>query len=213
MANTAFHQNQHFTYGDYLKWPEDERWELIDGVAYNMTPAPSRLHQEVSGEIFAQLHSRLKGKPCSVYAAPFDVRLPDGDESDSQISSIVQPDISVVCNQERLDKSGCRGAPDFILEIISPSTALKDQVTKTELYERHKVREYWIVHPFDQLLMIRVLGDNGRYATLKVTKLEGSVQVTAVAGLEIDLDLVGELCAAEAAKDQEQESPANERRI
>lgn len=146
-------QPQKFTYADYCTWPEDERWELIDGVPYNMAPAPVRKHQWVAGEIFRQIANHLhKKKKCRVYHAPFDVRLPLGDESDDQIHTVVQPDILVICQREREDRKGCRGAPDWVIEVLSPSTATKDHILKRELYARHGVREYWLVHPTDKVL-------------------------------------------------------------
>jgi hypothetical protein len=106
-----------YTYKDYLGWGYNERWELIDGVAYNLSPAPSRTHQEVSGELFATIHNHLKGKECKVYHAPFDVRLPEANESDEDTRTVVQPDIVVVCDKAKLDDKGCKGAPDLIRQI------------------------------------------------------------------------------------------------
>jgi Uma2 family endonuclease len=143
---------QDFTYADYCQWPEDERWELIDGEAYDMSPAPSRRHQELVGEIFRQIANFLEGRPCKVYVALFDVRLPAGDEADAEVRTVVQPDILVICDSGKLDDAGCRGAPDWIVEVLSPGTAAKDQIRKRELYERHGIREYWLVHPTDRIL-------------------------------------------------------------
>lgn len=142
-------QTQRFTYADYRRWPSDERWELIDGEAFNMSPAPSRRHQEVVGEIFRQTANFLQGKPCRAYVAPFDVRLPQADEADDQTRTVVQPDIAVICDFAKLDDQGCRGAPDWVVEVISPLTAAKDHIKKRALYERHGVKEYWLVHPLD----------------------------------------------------------------
>ena len=121
MRNTQNKTDQKWTYTDYLTWPEGERWELINGVAYNMSPAPSRRHQELSGELFRQIANHLKGKQCKVYDAPFDVRLSTaGNESDNYIDTVVQPDIVVVCDPSKLDERGCKGAPDIVIEISSP---------------------------------------------------------------------------------------------
>ncbi|WP_365305251.1 Uma2 family endonuclease [uncultured Thiodictyon sp.] len=130
-----------FTYGDYRRWPDDERWELIDGEAYNMCPAPTRIHQELVLEIAAQVHAFLRGGPCKVYVAPFDVRLPKADEADERVDTVVQPDIAVICDPGKLDDAGCRGAPDWIVEVLSPCTAAKDQREKRDAYERVGVRE------------------------------------------------------------------------
>ena len=116
-----------YTYADFLEWDEGERYEIIDGEAYMMA-TPSRLHQEISGDFYYALRSFLKDKPCKVYAAPFAVRLfPSEDRSDD---TVVEPDITVVCDPSRLDDRGCNGAPDFIIEIVSPSTARYDRIVK-----------------------------------------------------------------------------------
>jgi len=144
-----------FTYADYLKWPAGERWELIDGQAYAMSPAPSNFHQLIVGELFATIHNHLRGKPCRPFVAPFDVRLPHAGANDQQIDTVVQPDISVVCDPEKLkDNRGCLGAPDWVIEVLSPGTAIHDQRTKRALYERHGVVEYWLVHPGDRSVTI-----------------------------------------------------------
>lgn len=152
-----------FTYGDYASWPSEEQWELLEGVPYAMT-APSRQHQLVSFEVGFQIRSYLSGKPCSIYAAPFDVRLPANNEADELIETTVQPDLAVICDAHKLDDKGCRGAPDWIIEVLSPSTALKDMDIKRRLYERHGVKEYWIIHPTDKWLMVYTLGASGTYA-------------------------------------------------
>ncbi len=157
--------SEHHTYADYRSWPEDCRYELIDGIAYAMSPAPTRRHQEVVGEIFRQIADALDGTPCRTYLAPFDVRLPAAaDLSDGHIDTVVQPDISVVCDRRKLDDQGCRGAPDWIIEVLSPSTAGHDQILKRALYERVGVREYWLVHPTDAIVTVysRIDGTYGK---------------------------------------------------
>lgn len=180
---------QRFTYGDYAKWPEDERWELIDGVAYAMS-SPSRLHQFISGEIVFQIRSHLSDRRCDVYAAPFDVRLPENDEADDNIVTTVQPDISVICDSDKLDNKGCRGAPDWIVEILSPSTALQDLDRKRWLYERHGVKEYWIVHPTDRWVMIYTLGDDGQYGHAQVAGMDEALGVRLFPELLIDWNFI-----------------------
>lgn len=149
--------NEIYTYKDYLSWDDGERWELIEGVPHNMTPAPMREHQKISMIISTQIDRYLSGKKCEVYAAPFDVRLPSGNEKDENINTVVQPDISVICDQKKLDDRGCKGAPDLIIEIISPSTASKDIKEKFALYEKHGVKEYWIILPNEQIVEIYFL--------------------------------------------------------
>lgn len=119
-----------FTYGDYYKWDDGKRCELIYGVAYDMTPAPLRTHQEISGYIFYMFYDYLKGKDCKVYEAPFDVRLPEGDEAADDVPTVVQPDILVVCDKSKLDRRGMRGAPDLAVEILSEHTLKKDMTVK-----------------------------------------------------------------------------------
>jgi Uma2 family endonuclease len=116
--------------------------------------------------------------------APFDVRLPEADEADDAIDTVVQPDIAVVCDPAKLDAAGCRGAPDWICEVLSPLTAAKDQIEKRALYERHRVREYWLVHPTDRNLTIYRLGDDG-YGKPDVQTLDGTTEVSVIDGLRI----------------------------
>lgn len=133
MADPMQRDDRRYTYGDFASWPEGERWEPIDGVAYDMSPAPSPRHQVVLGELHAQFHAALRGSPCRPYLAPLDVRLPNGTEEDALVSTVVQPDLAVVCDAAKIDARGCRGAPDLLVEILSPSTAYKDQTAKHEL--------------------------------------------------------------------------------
>lgn len=174
------------TYADYVSWPEGERWELIDGVAYAMVPAPSRLHQEVVLELARQLANALLDKPCRPYIAPFDVRLPRQNESDQQIENVVQPDISVICDAAKLDERGCRGAPDWVIEVLSPSSAAHDQIRKRDLYERHGVREFWLIHPTDKLVMVYLL-EQGGFGKPLVRELDGELESSAVPGVRVDL--------------------------
>jgi Uma2 family endonuclease len=176
-------ENKKLTYKDYLTWPDDERWELIDGVAYDMSPAPSREHQRISGELVRQFANYLHGKTCEVYAAPFDVRLAEKDERDEDIETIVQPDISVICDSSKLDEKGCKGSPTLVIEIVSPHTAQKDVKRKFSLYEKVGVKEYWIIHPDDKTVMIFRLGEDNRYGR----------PATYIEDEEIKVDILGEL--------------------
>ena len=118
----AQRDTQHHTYGEYLTWSDDHREELIDGVAYvREPPAPSRPHQELVGELHYQVRTALEGKPCRVYIAPFDVRLPKSDEADEKIDTVVQPDVFIVCDRRKIDQRGMRGAPDWLAEVLSPT--------------------------------------------------------------------------------------------
>ena len=136
-----------FTYADYLQWPDGERWELIDGKAYAMAPAPTISHQALAGQLFRQIDEALDGTPCRALIAPVNVLLPASDEADDHATTVVQPDILVVCDPAKLTERNVRGAPDWIIEVLSPATARHDHLTKRALYERAGVREYWLVHP------------------------------------------------------------------
>lgn len=179
-----------YKYSDYLQWQDDERWELIDGRAYNMTPAPNRKHQDISGELFRQISNYLQGKDCRVYAAPFDVRLPQKGEKEEEIETIIQPDITVICDKTKLDDKGCIGAPDLIIEILSPHTAKKDVREKFYLYERIGVKEYWIADPEDDNIMVFNLKDNGEYSKPKVYIRGQKAKIDIFEDLIIDLALV-----------------------
>ena len=178
----------HHTYADYLTWPEGERVELINGVAYvKEPPAPSRLHQELVGELYHQVRLALEGKPWHVYVAPLDVRLSDCGEGDEQIDTVVQPDVLVVCDLDKLDQRGMRGAPDWIAEVLSPSTASHDQILKLPIYERAGVREVWLVHPTDRTVTIYRL-EAGCYGRPTVLELKGRTAIGAIPGVSIDWD-------------------------
>ncbi|MCM1127738.1 MAG: Uma2 family endonuclease [Lachnospiraceae bacterium] len=146
-----------YTETDYFKLPENIRAELIDGQFYNMA-APSRIHQKILSELHITIgqYIREKGGTCEVYPAPFAVKLFADDNK-----TIVEPDISVICNPDKLTSKGCTGAPDWIIEIVSPSTLSHDYIRKLNLYANAGVREYWIVNPTDQSLYVYFLeGDN-----------------------------------------------------
>jgi Uma2 family endonuclease len=129
----------------------------------------------------------LEGKPCRAYIAPFDVRLPKSDEADNQVDTVVQPDVLIVCDLNKLDHRGMRGAPDWLAEVLSPSTAGHDQVIKLPVYERAGVSEVWLIHPIDRTLDIYRLKD-GRYGRAVVQELKGQTCLTAVPGVIIDWD-------------------------
>lgn len=180
--------NQRFTYADYLSWSDDKRWELIDGIAYSMSPAPGTRHQRMSGALFNQIYNHLKGKQCEVFAAPFDVRLSDSPStSDNYIDTVVQPDISVICDKSKLDERGCNGAPNLIVEILSPATAGHDLKTKYELYQRHGVKEYWIIHPAEKTLLVYQLEEQGRYGAAGRFAGDDKVPVGLLGDLVVDL--------------------------
>lgn len=178
----------HHTYADYLTWPEGERIELINGIAYVKEPAaPSRYHQELVGELYYQVRQALEGRPVRVYVAPFDVRLPKSAEADGQISTVVQPDVLVVCDLDKLDQRGMRGGPDWLAEVLSPSTAGHDQTLKLPVYERAGVREVWLVNPIDGTLTVHRL-EGRRYGRPVIQELKGRTAITVIPGVSIDWD-------------------------
>jgi Uma2 family endonuclease len=158
--------NQVYTYADYLTWQDNTRYELYNGVVHEMMPAPSRKHQEISANLVFEFKRFTQKKPCKVYHAPFDVRLPNTETAlaDEEVYTVVQPDIVVVCDPKKLDKKGCIGAPDLIVEILSPSNSRNDIEDKFALYEHAGVPEYWIIHPEEETLIVYRLNNDGNYA-------------------------------------------------
>ncbi|MCF8309519.1 MAG: Uma2 family endonuclease [Bacteroidales bacterium] len=157
--------NKRYTYAEYLKWFDDVRRELINGFIKLMTPSPSRKHQRISTKLISNFDRYLGNKNCEVYHAPSDVRFPKDAKStdDTEIYTVVQPDIYVVCDLSKLDDRGCLGAPDLIIEIVSPDRVQRDVKEKFELYQNHGVKEYWIVNPNDENINVFVLDNNGKY--------------------------------------------------
>lgn len=162
MGEPALKDDGLFSYGDYATWPEDERWELVDGVAMAMA-APSAAHQRVLLKLSRSLADFLDDKPCEVFLAPFDVLIPDGDEADDDIDTVVQPDIMVFCDERKVLDKYARGAPELVVEILSPSTSKWDQNDKFRRYERAGVREYWVIDPLGKWINVYSLGENGRF--------------------------------------------------
>ena len=178
----ALKYEDHYTYRDYCTWDDSDRWELIDGLPYAMAPAPSIGHQSILVKLVTQLAVLLDGKPCKVLAAPTDVRL----NADSSDDTVVQPDILVVCDRTKLeDGKSVVGAPDLIIEILSPSTAKHDMLTKKRLYQKSGVREYWIVDPDSKAVAVNVL-HNGRYNSRFFDERDTAVPVEVLDGCTIN---------------------------
>ena len=173
-----------YTYADYEKIDDDNRYEIIDGVIYLMS-APSIPHQRISYKLSHQLYTFLQGKPCEMLTAPVDVCLNAAGDSDR---TVVQPDIIVVCDRSKLDFKRCNGAPDMVVEILSPSTASRDMTIKHEKYMQAGVREYWVVDPDSKSVHVFVLKD-GEYEATDYPE-GGVVPVRVLDGCEIDLNLV-----------------------
>lgn len=178
-----------YSYADYLSWRFDEYVELIRGRIFPMSPAPSRKHQRIAGDLYHTIHSYLIGKSCQVFFAPFDVRLPKKNEqaNNENIYNVVQPDISVICDLSKLDDQGCIGAPDWIIEILSPATRQKDLVEKFALYQEAGVKEYWIVHPNDATVMPYFLNEKGKYEGGRLFAFDEDIPSTVFPGLHISL--------------------------
>jgi Uma2 family endonuclease len=178
----AKEKGQRFTYADYVTWPENERWELIDGRPYDMTPAPSTRHQTVVLKLGTMLSTALGGSPCRCFVAPTDVVLSEYD--------VVQPDVLVVCDRARITDANIQGAPDLVIEVASPATGLKDKREKKNLYEKHGVREYILVDPGLRCVERFFLGTDGLYGKGDVFGTTERIQFLSLTEVSIDLQEV-----------------------
>ena len=182
-GNLAEQREESYTYADYLTWDDSQRWEIIDGRAYLMA-SPNEIHQDISVELTTQFREFLRGKPCKVFHAPFDVRLfPKRGNKDKYV---VQPDLMVVCDKTKLDGNKVNGAPDLIVEILSPSNQKMDRYIKFKQYFLAGVREYWIVDPENKAVQVFLLEDK-RYV-VKVYEMADALPCTVLPGLEINLN-------------------------
>lgn len=181
-----------YSYADYLTWQIDEAIELIKGKIMLMSPAPNVKHQRISAYLTATLYNFFRHKKCSVYAAPFDVRLYDRKKSilaNKEIHTVVQPDLCVICDTDKLDEQGCNGAPDWIIEILSKGNSKREMQIKYELYAESGVSEYWLVYPYEQAIYQFVLDDNNQYQ-LKAMYSNGLATPHLFSDLNIDLSEV-----------------------
>lgn len=174
-----------FSYADYLRWNDGMRWELIDGEAICMSPAPSLEHQTIVTELARQLGNALQGKPCLPLTSPLDVRLAAPGQADDQVDRVVQPDLLVVCDPAKLDRRGVIGAPDLVVEVVSPATSSYDHVKKRRLYEASGVREFWLVHPADRIVAIYTL-TGGEYGRPELLPMQGQTAVTVLPEVVVD---------------------------
>lgn len=155
-----------YSYADYLTWRLEESVELIKGKIMAMSPAPSRKHQTVITNLGGELYQYFHKKPCKLFYAPFDIKLYDRRKSllqDREVFSVVQPDLCVICDKDKLTEQGCDGAPDWIIEVLSPGNSKKEVRLKYDLYQESGVTEYWLVIPYEQLVQQFVLDDSGKY--------------------------------------------------
>jgi Uma2 family endonuclease len=177
-----------YTYADYLQWRFVERLELLRGKIFQMS-GPNTRHQIISGRLFASLYNHLEKQSCRVFSAPFDVRLPlKGGVRDDEITTVVQPDLCVVCDESKLDDRGCCGAPDLVIEILSPGDSSKEVRMKYELYEEARVLEYWVVNPAEENVVVHGLDlSSGKFVGLKMYAGRDVIRSVAVAGFEVDV--------------------------
>lgn len=152
--------NGTYSYADYLTWQLTETVELIKGKIMAMSPAPNLKHQGISRNLLLAVGNHFKRRPCQVYVAPFDVKLYNSQKSklsDQDVFSVVQPDLCVICDKDKLTEQGCNGAPDWIIEILSPGNSKKEMRLKYDLYQENGVTEYWLVYPYEQAVYQFVL--------------------------------------------------------
>ena len=179
--------NKIYTYADYYKWKFEERVELIKGKIFKMSPAPGSTHQRISSHLHIAIGNYLSGKNCEVFSAPFDVRIPRKSKDDKDIVTVLQPDICVICDPSKVDERGCIGAPDIVIEILSPANHKKELKYKHEVYEEAGVKEYWIVEPADKSVQIYLLTD-GRLIASRPLYAEDVFSSSVLPGFSLDLN-------------------------
>jgi Uma2 family endonuclease len=179
-----------YTYSDYLAWDDNQRWEIVNGEAYDMSPGPGTAHQLIAAELMRQIANQLEGRPCNALPAPFDVRLPLGEEKEEDIENIVQPDISIICDSSKLDEKGCLGAPDIIIEILSPSSVRRDKLEKFNLYEQAGVKEYWLVSQADKMVEVFTLGETGKYGRPAIYGESSTIPFNTIKDITIDFSKI-----------------------
>ena len=194
-----------FCYRDYLGWPGPDRWEIIGGEAWAMAPGPDADHQRILRDLCTQINVFLRGNRCELFQAPFDLLLPIAAEADEEVQTVLQPDAFVVCEPEKITQRGCRGAPDWVIEVLSPSTAGRDQILKRRLYEKAQVKEYWIFSPAERLVFVYHLHKN-RLALTEIYDDTAKIAVKTLPGLTVD-------CAAVFRRRQQRLLKSRPRRI
>ncbi len=175
-----------YSYADYYKWQFEDRVELINGKVYKMSPGPSYIHQDICGNVYTPIKNFLNGKPCKVLFAPFDVRLPKKGIDDKSIFTVLQPDISVVCDLAKLDRRGCIGAPDIVVEVLSPGNNSKELKRKYDVYEEAGVKEYWVVGPIYQTVTIYILHE-GKYQASRIMTPGDIITSSVLPGFTLDI--------------------------
>ena len=166
-------KNKTYTYKDYLLWQFQERVELIKGKLFPMSPAPNVAHQRIAINLTGIFWQFFKNKPCQVFSAPFDVRLPVPSKKGNP-TTVVQPDLCVICDPTKLDEQGCNGAPDLVIEVLSPGNSRREMHEKFQVYEESGVKEYWLVYPLDKNVIVYILNPDGQFIGLRPI-IEGQV--------------------------------------
>lgn len=183
-------QTKTYTYADYLNWTFEDRLELIKGHIYKMSPAPAEVHQRISQKVNVAIYNFLYDKPCAVYTAPFDVRLVRRSTNDREIITVLQPDICVICDLNKIDERGCIGAPDIVVEILSPGNNKKELQNKYEVYEEAGVKEYWIIQPQEKTFFKYVLDEHGQFQPTRLLTMGDEVTSLLLPGFALNLDEV-----------------------
>lgn len=179
--------SKEYTYADYAKWAIEERLEIIKGKVFTMSPAPGSLHQRISQRLSLKVGNYLAGKSCEIFSAPFDVRLPRLTLKEREIITVVQPDICIICDPNKIDDKGCLGAPDIIVEILSPGNNKKELQNKYDVYEEASVLEYWIIHPQEKTFLKYTLVDNV-FQPSRLLTIGDEVNTPILPGFTLSLD-------------------------
>jgi Uma2 family endonuclease len=187
MLLSSLDPNKVYSYADYYAWDCQQRVELINGKVFEMSPAPSAYHQEITLDTAVALRNFLKGKDCKVYIAPFDVRLPQKSKDDKEIFTVLQPDICVICDPAKIDRRGCIGAPDIVVEVLSPGNNAKEMNYKYTAYEQAGVQEYWVISPQNQLVFFYQL-TNSRFVMDRINTVGDIVASSVLPGFTLNLE-------------------------
>lgn len=185
-------QSLTYSYAHYLNWLFDDRVELVKGKVFKMSPAPSRAHQDVSFSISLNLGNFLTGKKCRAYVAPFDVRFYKESKADQDVYTVLQPDICVICDQSKLDDRGCIGAPDLVVEILSPGSTKKELLHKYKVYEEFGVKEYWVVSCSKHTVLKYTLDETGGFSASHVYAKHEEMPSSVLPGFVLNLKAIFE---------------------
>ena len=178
--------NKSYTYADYLMWKFNERVELIKGKIFTMSPAPNTAHMRISQRLNFILFNHFSNNPCQAFAAPFDVVL-SKTKDDKKIKTVIQPDLGVICDLSKIDETKCNGAPDLVIEILSPGNSKKEMKIKYELYEENGVKEYWVLDPEHESVSVFIL-TKSKFVPQKPLTTEDTLKSAVFPSLEFSVD-------------------------